>query len=49
MARQEDYVAAHKVQKQVGELERKENEKWLSLRNGKIRNLLAQLQAKQAV
>jgi hypothetical protein len=49
LAKQEDYVGAHKVQRQVAELERKENEKWLALRNGKIRNLLSQLQAKQAV
>ena len=49
LAKQEDYVGAHKVQRQVAELERKENEKCQALRNGKIRNLLSQLQAKQAV
>jgi hypothetical protein len=47
LARQEDYVGAHKAQRQIAEIERKENEKWQVMRNSKIRNLFSQLQTKQ--
>jgi hypothetical protein len=49
LARQELYVEAHKIQRQILEIERKENERWTSLRSNKIRNLLTQLQSKQEV
>jgi hypothetical protein len=49
LARQEDYVGAHKVQRQIADLERRESEKWAVMRNSKIRNLLVQLQSKQEV
>lgn len=49
LAKQEDYVGAHKIQRQIGEIEKKENEKWGLLRNNKIRNLLTQLHSKQDV
>jgi hypothetical protein len=47
LARQENYVEAHKVQKQIQELERAEFEKWNMTRTNKIRNLLNQLRGKQ--
>lgn len=49
LARQEDYVGAHKTQRQIADLERRENGKWAVKRSSKIRNLLAQLQGKQEV
>jgi hypothetical protein len=49
LAKQEDYVGAHKIQRQIAEIERRENEKWMVMRNSKIRNLLSQLQMKQDV
>ena len=47
LARQENYIEAHRVQKQLQELERAEYEKWSIARNTKIRNLLNQLKNKQ--
>lgn len=49
LAKQEDYISAHKIQRQIAEIERKENEKWMIMRNSKIRNLITQLQSKQDV
>ena len=47
LAKQEDYLEAHKVQKQIEILERTEFEKWNFNRLNKIRNLLQQLRNKQ--
>jgi hypothetical protein len=49
LAKQEDYIGAHTIQRQITEIERKENEKWMLMRNTKIRNLISQLQSKQEV
>lgn len=49
LAKQEEYVEAHKIQRQIAEIERKENERWMGMRNTKIRNLLVQLQGKQDI
>ena len=42
-------MEAHKIQRQIAEIERKENERWMGMRNTKIRNLLVQLQGKQDI
>lgn len=47
LAKQQSYVEAHRVQKQLQELEKAEYQKWMVSRNNKIRNLLNQLKTKQ--
>ena len=47
LAKQEDYLEAHKVQKQIEGMERAEFEKWNFARLNKVRNLLQQLRNKQ--
>jgi hypothetical protein len=47
LAKQEKYIEAHKVQKQIQALERSEFEKWNHAKDGKIKNLMGQLRGKQ--
>eukprot|EP01017_Pseudomicrothorax_dubius_P049840 TRINITY_DN9329_c0_g1_i3.p1 TRINITY_DN9329_c0_g1~~TRINITY_DN9329_c0_g1_i3.p1 ORF type:complete len:193 (-),score=76.89 TRINITY_DN9329_c0_g1_i3:140-718(-) len=47
MARQKDYIEAHKVQQRCLMLEREEQEKWSAIREGKIRNQVNLLVTKQ--
>ena len=47
LAKQEKYIEAHKVQKQIHNLEKTEFEKWNHAKTGKIKNLMAQLRNKQ--
>ena len=47
LAKQEKYIEAHKVQKQIISLEKTEFEKWNHAKNGKIKNLMSQLRTKQ--
>jgi len=48
LAKQKDYIEAHKIQQQCMKLERQEVEKWQSVREQKIKNQKAQLEHKQA-
>jgi len=47
LAKQKDYIEAHKIQQQCMKLERQEVEKWATVREQKIRNQKAQLEKKQ--
>ena len=47
MAKQEKYIEAHKVQKQIQNLEKVEFEKWNHAKSGKVKNLMNQLRTKQ--
>ena len=47
LAKQEKYIEAHKVQKQIQNLEKTEFEKWNHAKTGKIKNLMSQLRNKQ--
>lgn len=47
LAKQEKYIEAHKVQRQIQALERSEFEKWNHAKDGKIKNLMGQLRGKQ--
>ena len=47
MAKQEKYIEAHKVQKQIQNLEKVEFEKWNHAKVGKVKNLMGQLKNKQ--
>lgn len=47
LAREENYLEAHKIQKQVQQIEKVEFEKWMVIRKKKIKNLLGQLSSKQ--
>mmetsp|Transcript_36636 Transcript_36636/g.42804 ORF Transcript_36636/g.42804 Transcript_36636/m.42804 type:complete len:155 (+) Transcript_36636:1-465(+) len=47
LARQEDYIDAHKVQQKCGKLEKEELEKWKLVREQKIRGQKIQLEQKQ--
>jgi len=49
LAKQEEYIEAHKIQQKWAKLEREENEKWRVIRDQKIRNQRAQLEQKQQV
>ena len=47
LAKQENYIEAHKVQKQIQGLERTEFEKWNRIKSNKLKNLMEQLRSKQ--
>ena len=47
LAKQENYMEAHQVQRHIQSLEKQEFEKWSRMRASKIKNLMEQLRAKQ--
>lgn len=47
LAKQEKYVEAHKVQRQIQTLEKTEFERWSLAKTGKTKNLMSQLRTKQ--
>ncbi|CAD8095175.1 unnamed protein product [Paramecium primaurelia] len=47
LARQEEYLEAHKIQSRIAQLQKEEQEKWTLMRNNKIKNLLSQQKIKQ--
>ena len=47
LAKQENYLEAHKVQKQIQGLERTEFERWNRTKANKMKNLMEQLRSKQ--
>jgi hypothetical protein len=47
LAKQEKYVEAHRVQKQLQQLEKANWERWESAKQGKLSNLVGQLRGKQ--
>ena len=47
LAKQQNYLEAHKVQKQIQGLERNQYEKWQRIKANKLKNLMEQLRSKQ--
>ncbi len=46
MAKQKNYVEAHKVQTKITAMDKEENENWLNARANKIQTAINQLKAK---
>eukprot|EP00825_Cyclidium_porcatum_P039713 TRINITY_DN4882_c0_g1_i1.p1 TRINITY_DN4882_c0_g1~~TRINITY_DN4882_c0_g1_i1.p1 ORF type:complete len:319 (-),score=88.16 TRINITY_DN4882_c0_g1_i1:372-1328(-) len=46
LAKQEDYIEAHKIQQRVLQIEKEEYEKWVFMRQQKIKNLIIQLKTR---
>jgi hypothetical protein len=48
LARQKEYIEAHKIQQKCTSLEREENDRWIQLRDLKIKNQRQQLEMRQS-
>lgn len=48
MAKQKNYVEAHKVQTKINSMDKEENESWLNARANKIQTAINQLKAKES-
>lgn len=47
MAKQKNYVEAHKVQTKISAMDKEENDNWMSARANKIQTAISQLKVKQ--